>query len=81
MDYLCFIDYFKSLAFASATYFTEENAGTYVSLSIQEISASHLDERLRTLYHLSPDDILSAYVVIDFDGDIQAYFTFIDCDD
>lgn len=76
-DYLYFVDEFRSTAFAAANYFVDENKGTFVSISLQEISASHLTERERTDFSLSLDDVLLAFVVIDFEGDIQAYFSFV----
>lgn len=80
-DALYFIEHLRSEAYASAFYFTEENSGTFVSLSLEQISANHLTEKERIEFDLCLDDVLLAFKVIDFDGDIQAFFAFTDWND
>lgn len=77
---LYFVDMFRVDAYRAALAFTDENPGTYISGKfINAISASHLSERDRIIFNLSPDDVLDSFVVFDsLTEEIEAYFAFVE---
>ena len=80
---LYFVNRLRSQAHTAASYFCEENKGTFIAYTEPFISASHLTERERIEYNLCLDDTLSAFLVCDYviGGDAVAYFCYVEYDE